>query len=510
LRQLAYARDTLNAVEEAGGLRLSTRIRSPYVALGIGLVVVGALVRANNAFQYPTLWGFDARGNWQYVASLLSSWALPPPDSGWSTGHPPLFYYLSAFVGRLFSGDRDSTVIAVRLVNSLAGLATAVLAAWLVHRSDPERPWRAVLAAALLVFLPVQIMLSAMFSEEILVSFLISLVVVGLALAGLDREDSAGEAATSPDGPSLAVLGGLAGLACSTKLSGMLVVVVAIVTLTIRGVRRGDFGHSLRGLAVFLVPALLLGGGFYARNWLQYGFVYPHGLGQHAVMSQMPPGSREWLDFFRFPLAVFSDPQLLAPDLLRSIWGSTYTTWWFDGIRKFLPVDDALVKTVGSAMLVLAVVPTAAGLAGLWSGLRRALRRPGGVDTPLLLLVAATLAGYVMFRCALPCSRRSRRCSHSARSSSATASCSARSASRGSAGASCCNDPTRPDPQFADEASESRGWSFMKRPGGQISIRWEASRFHTRAVDSSLRQRATLSFQWVGDRPSQRSASEVR
>jgi len=383
-------------------LDLSRRVRSPYVALGIGLVVVGVLVRANNAFQYPALWGFDARGNWQYVASLLSSWALPAPDSGWSTGHPPLFYYLSAAVGRLFSGDRDSTVIAVRLANSFAGLATAGLAAWLVHRSDPERPSRALLAASLLVFLPVQIMLSAMFSEEILVSFLISLVVVGLALGGLDRENSAGEpgageAPTSLDGPSLAILGGLAGLACSTKLSGVLVVLVAIATLAIRAGVRGDFARSLRGLAIFLVPVLLLGGGYYARNWLQYGFVYPHGLGQHAVMSQMPPGSREWLDFVRFPFAVFSDPQLLAPDLLRSVWGSTYTTWWFDGIRKFLPVDDALATTVGSVMLALAVIPTAAFVAALWSGLRRALRRPGGVDTPLLLLVAASLAGYVMF-----------------------------------------------------------------------------------------------------------------
>ena len=375
------------------------RIRSPYVALGIGLVVVGVLVRANNAFQYPVLWGFDARGNWQYVESLLSSWALPAPDSGWSTGHPPLFYYLSACVGRLSSGDRDVTVVAVRLVNSLAGLATAGLAALLVHRSDPERPSRALLAAALLIFLPVQIMLSAMFTEEILVSFLISAVAVGLALAAVDREDArAGPGQRDgPGGASLAVLGVTAGLACSTKLSGALVVLVAMLTLAIRGLHQGDLRRAAQRLAIFAVPVLLFGGAFYARNFFEYGFVYPHGLGQHAVMQEMPPGSRELLDFFRFPLAVWTDPQLLSPDLLRSVWGSTYTTWWFDGIRKFLPVDDALVGKLGTLILALAVVPTAAGIAGLASGVRRAIRRPDGVDTPLLLLVAATVTGYALF-----------------------------------------------------------------------------------------------------------------
>jgi len=380
-------------------LKSFSRFRAPYIALGIGLVIVGVLVRANNAFQYPALWGFDARGNWQYVASLLGSWALPAPDSGWSTGHPPVFYYLSACVGRLFSGDRDATVIAVRLANASAGLVTAGLAAWLVHRCDPQRPSRALLAAALLIFLPVQIMLSAMFAEEILVSFLISLVIVGLALGAVDREEARAEEAPSggPDAASLALLGAVAGLACATKLSGVLVVVVAIATLAIRGLDQGDFRVAARRVAVFAAPALLFGGAYYARNWFEYGFVYPHGLGPHAVMQEMPPGSREWLDFFRFPLAVWRDPQLLSPDLLHSVWGSTYTTWWFDGLRKFLPVDDPMVGALGSVILSLAVLPTAAGIAGLVSGLRRAIRRPAGVDTPLVLLVAATLAGYALF-----------------------------------------------------------------------------------------------------------------
>jgi hypothetical protein len=313
--------------------------------------------------------------------------------------HPPLFYYLSACIGRLFSGDRDVTVVAVRLASSFTGLATAGLAALLVHRSDPERPSRALLAVALLIFLPVQIMLSAMFTEEILVSFFISMVVVGLALGAVDRE-AARAGPGHPDGPDgalLAVLGGVAGLACSTKLSGALVVLVAIATLAIRGLHRGDLRRAARRLAIFGVPALLLGGAYYARNWFEYGFVYPYGLGPHAVMHEMPPGSRELLDYFRFPLAVWTDPQLLSPDLLRSVWGSTYTTWWFDGIRKFLPVDDALVGTLGTVMLVLAVVPTAAGIAGLGSGVRRAFRRPDGVDTPLLLLVAVTIGGYALF-----------------------------------------------------------------------------------------------------------------
>jgi hypothetical protein len=141
---------------------------------------------------------------------------------------------------------------------------------------------------------------------------------------------------------------------------------------------------------------LLVGGWFYGYNWLSYGYLYPQDLIIHQKMFEFPPGTRGVLDYVRFPLATFSDPQLLNPDLLRSVWGSTYATIFFDGHRHFLP-NSAGATRMGTLILVLALVPTAAFLVGLFRALRRAVAQPGGRDTLLLTMVALTLAGYVIF-----------------------------------------------------------------------------------------------------------------
>jgi hypothetical protein len=113
-------------------------------------------------------------------------------------------------------------------------------------------------------------------------------------------------------------------------------------------------------------------------------------------MHTMPPGERADLEYLRVPLATWTDPQMLNPDLLRSVWGSTWASLWFDAHRHFLPRESAAVTRAGALILGLSLLPGAAFAVGLARGIRRALRAPGP-DTALVLLVLATLAGYVFF-----------------------------------------------------------------------------------------------------------------
>ena len=368
------------------------RFRLDRVAIaGLALAAVGVAMRVNNAVRYPPRWGFDAMFNERYVRRLMESWALPAPDADWSTAHPPLYYYLSAAVGRILDhGDSLMTIVPTRLVGTLAGLATIALAVALVRRVDPERPRRALLAAALLLFLPVHIYMSAMLNEEILASAFVSAALVATAwpLARRDRDR---------DWLRAAGIGLAAGLALLTKLSGLLVAIAAALSYGIEGLYRRRFLAALRCAALVGGVALLVGGWYYLRNLAVYGYLYPQDLTTHSVMFEMPPGARSIGDYFRVPLATWTDPQPLAPDLLRSIWGATYVSAWYEGHGHFLPAGNPAAKRMGTLILVLALLPTAAFAAGIGRGVRRALGAPDGPDTPLLCLVILTLAGYVAF-----------------------------------------------------------------------------------------------------------------
>lgn len=369
---------------------MSGPARGP-MAAGLVLLLLGGAIRAHNVFYYPIAWGFDASFNWEYIARLARDWTLPAPDTLWSAAHPPLFYYLGALVMRgPAQGDQVAVFWWMRSLVALAGLAAVWLAVALVRTTDPSNRRRAWLAGGLLLFLPVHVYMSAMLSEELLVAFWISLATFLVA------RECAGRAPSHPLLRDLAV-GAVAGLAMMTKATGALAVGMATATLTIAGLVRGEPGRGLlRAVRVGLVAAPI-GGWFYLRNLVRYGYVYPHGLEVHRVMFTMPPGTRHWSDYLRFPLETFTAPDLTSPALLESVWGSTYVSLWHDAHGIFLPPEGTGVGWLARLLLVLGILPCVAFCVGLARGARRLTRWPAGPDLPLLLLVAGTLAGYVYF-----------------------------------------------------------------------------------------------------------------
>ncbi|MCP5039505.1 MAG: glycosyltransferase family 39 protein [bacterium] len=362
-----------------------------WIGVGAGLAIAAIAIRVNNAILYPLHFGFDGPANWEYIQLLLSSWRLPAPGEGWSTSHPPFFYYVAALLGRIVGGDPHTITVAVRLFSSGVGLLSPLLALIWVCRVDVSNRLRGLVAASLLLFLPVHIYMSAMLGEEILSSALISAVVFGVAV---DLERAQGEELSLG---WIAGIGLLAGLAFLTKLTGVLVIAASGIAWWVAGWRKGDLPGALARIAVFGTVAVCVGGWPYLHNQIQYGYFYPQNLMVHEIMFTMPPGERFLLDYLRFPLATFSDPQVLAPDLLHSVWGTTYTTLWWDGHRVMLPRHAPTVESTGSVLLLLGLVPTVAFGIGLLRGARRALRNPGGADTVFVALVILTVAGYVLF-----------------------------------------------------------------------------------------------------------------
>jgi len=372
-------------------VRSPVRGRSSDTVLAVAaLLTVGALHRLWNVLHYPVRMGFDAPGNLEYIEMLMRRWALPAPDAGWSTAHPPFFYAIGAAIGRLQGlPDEDSVGRPTVLLCAALGLAAVAGTARLVHRLSPKSGRRVVLATALLVFLPVHISMSAMVSEELLTSALVSLAIVGLAIEMARPEDQ--RTSWRP-----ALLGSVAGLALLTKLSAVMAIGAGALALLSEGPSR-TWSRAARTSLVFAGPAALVGGWFYLRSLVLHGYLYPHGLSVHSVMFDMPPGSRGFADYVSFPLAAFSAAQAPEPALVHSVWGTTYASVWFDPHRHFLPRSAVGLELAARLILVTALLPTAAFLVGLLRGARRAWRRRSGVDRLLVALVVSMLGGYVAF-----------------------------------------------------------------------------------------------------------------
>ena len=367
-------------------------LRDPWILVGLVLGGVGIAIRIHNAFAYGINMGFDASFNWTYILGLMKSWALPAPEAGWSTAHPPFYYYASAVIGHALGRPSGAVQIAAtRLFGSALGIVAVALAVHLVLRVDPGNRRRAVLAGGLLLFLPVHIYMSAMLNEEIVAAGFASIVVAALAWEF---------SSSTPDRRPLLSAAGIglaAGLALLTKLTGVLVVCVAAASFAIASWRDHAPRTGAARIAVLLAVALPTGGWYFIRNWLEYGYLYPYALEAHQVMFTMPPGSRSLFDYIYLPLSTLTNPDLLSPELLRSVWGSTYLTVWFDGYRHFLAQHDPTVTRAAIVILTLALLPTAAFLWGVARGVARVLRGQLGADLPQLLLVAATIAGYLLF-----------------------------------------------------------------------------------------------------------------
>lgn len=362
-----------------------------WVALGLLLFAGAAALRVHNAYALFIDHGFDESFNWEYIEQLTRSWALPDPESLWSGARPPLFFYLSGAVARVFGPLQVPSVHAIRLASSAFGLLAIGFAVWSLQRWSRADPLRVALAAGLLLFVPAHIYLSAMVNEEIAVA---SWTTLALVVALWEQRAGGGRWASWARVVAIGIFGGLAFL---TKLTGCLVVMAIASSFVLDGWRRGALRPALARAATLSLIALLVGGWFYARSYLLHGYLYPHSLDAHSIILSMPPGERSVLDYLRFSLGAFTDTRVNSPGLLHSVWGGTYVTWWFDGHRHFVPRVDPVVDRMGLAILLLALLPTAAAVAGAVRGVGRARASSKALDTPMLALVAFTLAGYVLY-----------------------------------------------------------------------------------------------------------------
>jgi len=301
----------------------------------LGAVLLIYLVLAGlYAIRTPDWQAPDEPAHYNYIRQIAEDGALPVLEPGdWQQAYqdeltargfdpallgrletvqyedhqPPLYYLLQAPVYAATGGD----LLALRLVSVALG-AGVVLAAWAVlHTLFPEHRALALTGAAFVAFLPQHLAILASVSNDPLAEL-----IVGLTLLVAVRYLRGEARGTSP-----VLLGVLVGLALLTKTTIYFLAGIAVLAVVLRGRReRWPWPAVARHLAAVLIPALILGGVWWARNVSVYGGVDFTGLARHDAVTAGQPRTTEYIDemysgsFGRY-LEAF------AATTFRSFWG---------------------------------------------------------------------------------------------------------------------------------------------------------------------------------------------
>ncbi len=380
----------LGALPGAGAARaalLRLRAALPQGSGPAALLLVAALawlwLLLAKFARIPLAIGFDARHHLAYAGRLLGGGGLPLASDGWSTFHPPLFYALVALLARLLgapppAGDLEGWVaagpapaLAFRALPWASGLATVCLAAGLARRLFPREPVPVALALLFAALLPVNLYVSAYFSNESLHAALFGAAL--LAAVGLLLAPRAGLAGVTG-------LAALLALAALVKFTALLLVPVALffLLLKLRAVEGARASRLCAATAVYLGVFLAGAGWYYLRNWLALGdpLAANWSFAEPGRVWWQQPGFHTPAYYARFGEAL-SHPYLGG---FRSLWDSLYSTFWGDGfVAGRVSAGDRHPYWSYDFMSLgyLAALPaTALLLAGALQALAAALRSP--------------------------------------------------------------------------------------------------------------------------------------
>lgn len=302
--------------------RLSEGARERIALSAVGLFWTALLI--GSFWSIDPVYGFDARKHLEYLDIVLSEGRLPLATDGWSTYHPPLFYWIAALCA--LPGEWLGSVElqrAIKLPGFLAGLGLAWQSLRLARRVLPAEGGGRLAALFFAALLPMNVYMAASFSNEAFTALLCA----GALIAAVDVL-----CAPAFEPRRLAELSVWIGLALLSKYTALVVAAVALVFVGARlalGVRSAPRA-VWTGFAALLLPMLVISGWYYARNLWVYGqpIVGNWGLPVAGQVWWSAPGFHT-IEYYTHFGESLSRPYFSA---FASFWDALYSTVWGDGL----------------------------------------------------------------------------------------------------------------------------------------------------------------------------------
>ncbi len=360
------------------------------------IIVIILVINVHNTAIYShERSGFDWKGHVEYIRYMAANWRTPIATDGWEMFQPPLYYFVSAIIYRLFGGTaaEPGSLKAVQIMGTLSGVANACFA-WLVLRKlFKENYLIQLLGFSVVAFLPMCFYMNPLISNEIFSGSIISLAIYVLIRYGFEKQVKIKQAL---------IMGGVVGLALLSKYTAAFVFLTAATVLTIRIlVNPSTRKREVVALAVFLIVVFALSGWLYIRNLAKFHdpFIgnWDEKSGYHYEQHH---GYRTLGFYLKFGSVFFH-----APERSRwsSFWDGKYGSMWMDTHGSFLKRDDEQANLYGSIIIYLALLPGVSILLGLYQSLRSVFKSARcNPDLALVMVSALTFISLLSFTMEVP------------------------------------------------------------------------------------------------------------
>jgi hypothetical protein len=370
------------------------------------LAATGAALRVVLAARSPTPYGYVFDFYHEAVQKLYALGRLPSAADCWQCYHPPLHPLLAlpfyAFGKRIAGGPGGLEDPALRFVAILPLICGAVTAyySYRILRFYRFRGSELVAGTGLALAFPCLFISSYGIEADIL----LTAIMTAFIFYALRFFTQRGELAIVP----ILRLGGLAGLACATKYTGLLAPAILIVLAAGRLPRTANRLALVRTTAAALVICAAIGGWKYVDNVKHYGTpLFANGSAQAGFSVASRPSYWRSYDFtslrirdlVRLAHGRVRTAQLTHLPFYRSVWTTMHGMAWGDmglfsdpgrhGFYRQPYPKKNINPLLASAVLILGLVPTGLAAAGLVVTARRRLL------LPLLVTTAVTWIVYV-------------------------------------------------------------------------------------------------------------------
>ena len=302
-----------------------------YRLLTILVIVVAVLLRVLLCWENPPSNAFD--NHYEPIALILQTGQIPDKNACFQCYNPPVFYYLSALFAKAvvtMGVKPDALQKALQLLNCVYGILTLLVLYAILVKLKFTGTSR-LTAFSMICFLPRDIFMSAIHSNDSLTYLAISLCAY-LLLVAIDRELSL---------PVVGLLGIAVTATIFVKYTAYLVLpMVAVPLLTvIAGKPAIPRPRSVAALVIVLIMPLVFLGSYFVGNFEEYGRILPWN-DSMINTSQVHPRDPEGVSFTSFTPVQYIREPIIMPGQVHSFWTLIYSGMWADTEPKFVFYTD--------------------------------------------------------------------------------------------------------------------------------------------------------------------------